>query len=127
MQPRRWCQGGSIPRSAPDLIRMLAFVAHYTRADGRAPQLGDADDGRFLPVRDYGLRDQSSHLHLFRQAGRVYQPSTRSAAYPDGGFYIMRAGNSTPPCAAGMLGFTAAGAMLTTICWHSSSRGRRHR
>lgn len=70
------------------LRRMLQFAADYTRPDGRAPQIGDADDGRYLPLGDYGA-DPRDHRHLFRQAGRA--PAAQGhAAYPDGGYYVMR-------------------------------------
>jgi uncharacterized heparinase superfamily protein len=80
------------PHLRPGIDRMLAFVADYTRPDGLAPQIGDADNGRLLPLDDYGLADQRSHRHLFGQARRPYTIATRSAAYPDGGFYVLRAG-----------------------------------
>jgi Heparinase II/III-like protein/Heparinase II/III N-terminus len=73
------------------LDRMLGLVRDYTRPDGLAPQIGDADDGRFLPLGEYGA-DPRDHRHLFSQAGRAFEPATESAAYPDGGFYIMRGG-----------------------------------
>jgi hypothetical protein len=72
---------------------MLAFVADYTRPDGLAPQVGDADDGRYLPLGDYGRADPRSHLHLFAQAHRRYVPGAAHAAYPDGGYWIMRGGD----------------------------------
>ncbi len=71
------------------LEKMLDFVAAYTRADGLAPQIGDNDDGRFLPLGEYGT-DYRSHLHLFRQAGRPYEPAGNSARFPAGGYYAMR-------------------------------------
>ena len=71
------------------LDRMLDFVAAYTRPDGLAPQVGDNDDGRFLPLGDYG-RDYRSHLHLFSQAFRPYEPASRSLEFPAGGYYTMR-------------------------------------
>ncbi len=74
------------------LDRMLDFVAAYTRPDGLAPQIGDNDDGRFLPLGDYGA-DFRSHLHLFRQAARPYRPATDSAAFAAGGYYVMRHGD----------------------------------
>ena len=82
---------------APDwyrerLERMLGFVRDYTRPDGLAPQIGDADDGRFLPLGDYGA-DPRDHRHLFAQSGVQFEPATVSAAYPDGGFYILRRGD----------------------------------
>jgi Heparinase II/III-like protein/Heparinase II/III N-terminus len=86
-----------LPGQLPDWYRgrlelMLAFVTSYTRPDGLAPQIGDADDGRFLPLDDYGLADPRDHLHLFRQADRPYEASNESSAYPAGGFYVIRAG-----------------------------------
>ncbi len=66
--------GALTDRYRERLDRMLAFVADYTRPDGLAPQIGDADDGRFLPLGDYGRADPRSHLHLFGQAGRDLRP-----------------------------------------------------
>ncbi len=71
------------------LAKMLEFAAAYTRPDGLAPQVGDNDDGRFLPLGEYG-GDYRSHLHLFRQARRRYEPLAASAQFPAGGYYVMR-------------------------------------
>ena len=65
---------------------MHAFTRDYTRPDGLAPLVGDEDSGRFLPLGDYG-GDPRSHAHLGAGAG------TASAAYPGGGYYVMRQGN----------------------------------
>lgn len=75
------------------LGRMLDFTAAYTRSEGLAPQIGDNDDGRFLPLGEYGRTDFRSHLHLFRQASRPYQPPDHSQAFPKGGYYTMRHGD----------------------------------
>lgn len=75
---------------AERLEKMLDFVAAYTRPDGLAPQIGDNDDGRFLPLGEYGRTDFRSHLHLFSQASRPYEPATRSADFPAAGYYTMR-------------------------------------
>ncbi len=87
-----------LPGSFPDWYRerldlMLGFVAHYTRPDGLAPQIGDADNGRLLPLEDYASTDFRSHLHLFRQARRPYTPATSSAAYRAGGYFVVRGGD----------------------------------
>jgi hypothetical protein len=84
-----------VPDRLPDWYRkrlatMLEFVADYTRPDGLAPLIGDADDGRFLPLGDYVSADQRSHRHLFEQAGKAYVPAQGDAAYGSGGFYIGR-------------------------------------
>jgi hypothetical protein len=73
------------------LDEMLGFVADYTRPDGLSPQVGDADDGRFLPLADYGRADPRRHLHLFAQARRPCRVGTAHAAYPDAGYWVMRA------------------------------------
>jgi hypothetical protein len=73
------------------LDRMLDFVADYTRPDGCAPQIGDWGLWRFLPLADYCAGRPGSHLHLFSQAGRSYRPARGHAAYPLGGYYVMRA------------------------------------
>jgi hypothetical protein len=83
-----------VPGAIPDWYRerlelMLGFVRDYTRPDGLAPQIGDADDGRFLPLGDYGA-DPRDHRHLFAQAGKAFEPATGSSAYPDGGFIVLR-------------------------------------
>jgi Heparinase II/III-like protein/Heparinase II/III N-terminus len=91
------------------LDRMLGFVADYTRPDGLAPQIGDADDGRLLPLGDYAAAEQRSHLHLFGQAGRIYQPATRSAAYRHGGFYILRGGDLYAAVRCGDVGIYGRG------------------
>jgi hypothetical protein len=71
------------------LERMLDFVSDYTRPDGLAPQIGDADDGRFLPLGGYGA-DPRDHRHLYTQAGRRRREGRGHAAYPHGGWYVMR-------------------------------------
>jgi hypothetical protein len=76
------------------LDSMLAFTRDYTRPDGLAPQIGDADDGRFLPLGDYARLDPRDHRHLFAQADRAYVPARTSAAYPEGGFFVLRAGGT---------------------------------
>jgi heparinase II/III-like protein len=71
------------------LQRMLAVVRGYTRPDGLAPQIGDADDGRFLPLGGYGA-DPRDHRHLFAQAGEPFTSATKSSAFREGGFYVLR-------------------------------------
>jgi uncharacterized heparinase superfamily protein len=84
---------GAVSRDDREVIdRMVEFVRNYTRLDGLAPQVGDADDGRLLPLGEYGA-DPRSHLHLFRQWGLEYAPATTHAAFPEGGYWIIRSGS----------------------------------
>jgi hypothetical protein len=81
---------GALPASHHRrVMQMLMFTRDVTRPDGLAPSVGDSDDGRFLPLSDYGA-DPRSHLHLFDQAQVAYSPTTSSAAYRSAGFYVMR-------------------------------------
>jgi hypothetical protein len=92
MQAAEVLAPGSVgPGERARLDAMLQFTADYTRPDGLAPQIGDADDGRFLPLADYGRADPRSHRHLFEQARRPHEPAEGHAAYPRGGYWVMRA------------------------------------
>jgi hypothetical protein len=116
-------QDDAVPRECWDrLARMMEFVAAYTKPDGRAPLIGDADDGR---IQKLGPQDLNDHRYLLstaaarlaradlkQAAGRFWEESywmlgpegaaafdrlppvpapPRSAAFPNGGFYVLRA------------------------------------
>jgi heparinase II/III-like protein len=76
--------GAIAPARRERVEAMLRFAGDYTRPDGLAPQIGDNDDGRFLPLTDYGRADPRSHAHLDPPAGEGH------AAYPAGGWWVMR-------------------------------------
>jgi Heparinase II/III-like protein/Heparinase II/III N-terminus len=88
---------------------MLDFVSDYTRPDGLAPQIGDADDGRFLPLGDYGA-DPRDHRHLYKQAGRRWREGAGHVAYPQGGWYVMRHGGMWAIVRCGDVGLGGIGA-----------------
>jgi hypothetical protein len=88
---------------------MLAFVSDYVRPDGLAPQMGDADDGRFLPLGSYGA-DPRDHRHLYAQAGRDWREAQTHAAYPSGGWYVMRHGPLWAIVRCGDVGLEGIGA-----------------
>ena len=50
---------------------MVDYVAHYTKPDGLAPQIGDNDDGRLQILGDYDA-DRRDHRHLLAVAGCVF-------------------------------------------------------
>jgi len=70
--------------------QMLRFTRDVTRPDGLVPLVGDSDDGRLLPLGDYGT-DPRDHAHLFRH-GVDPGPPALAAAYRDAGFYVQRRG-----------------------------------
>lgn len=101
---------GALPdRYRERLDRMLEFVADTTRGDGLTPQMGDADDGRYLPLGDYGAGDQRDHAHLFAQAERPAWRGSGCAAYPDGGWWVIRAGELFAVVRCGDVGIYGAG------------------
>ena len=115
-----------VPGSLPDWYRerlelMLDFVRDYTRPDGLAPLIGDADDGRFLPLGDYGA-DPRDHRHLFAQAGRSYEPADRERRLSRRRLLRpARAAASTRSSAAATSGATGEEATATTTSSRSSS------
>ena len=105
------------------LDAMLQFASDTTRPDGLAPQVGDADSGRFLPLGDYGRPEFRSHLHLFRQASRPRPRARGHVAYPDGGFYVMRHGELWAVVRCGDVGLGGDGGhahndqLAFELCW----------
>jgi heparinase II/III-like protein len=111
--------GVDVPALARErLARMFDFVLAYTRPDGTFPQIGDNDDGRLAGVDDEPVGSHRRHLavggamlhrpELLDAAGDALEtavwligahvlempstpPTLASAAFPDGGFYVMRA------------------------------------
>ena len=64
------CAGETLPADYRErLARMLEFTAAYTRPDGSAPQWGDNDDGRLLPLSGYGADGPHDHRHLLAVGG----------------------------------------------------------
>ncbi len=110
------CPGALSSDYRERLELMLEFVGDYTRPDGLAPQIGDADDGRFLPLGDYGA-DPRDHRHLYAQAGRRRRGDAQQngrrhghAAYPEGGWYVMRHGELWAIVRCGDVGLGGIGA-----------------
>ncbi len=120
------------------LEKMCEFVLSYTKPDGLAPQIGDGDNGRLHMLTGYGQCDARDHRHLLAVGGMLFargewqvaagpwqmesvwfggrgvetgagrSAPPASAAFPDGGFYILRAQddyallNCNPPAAGGI-------------------------
>src|SRR5262249_24776732 len=53
---------------------MVDYVAHYTKPDGRAPQIGDNDDGR-LQILGHHEGDRREHRSILAIAACVYDDS----------------------------------------------------
>ena len=121
------------------LIKMLEFIAHYTKPDGTAPLVGDADDGRLVILEENkDLNDHRHHLStgavlfknsLFKkQAGKFHEESLwllgtdgkkqfqkqkseelKSMGFHDGGFFISRNKNNYLFADCGGLGLRGLG------------------
>lgn len=114
----RLAAGQAVPAPyAERLVAMARFTAAYCRPDGTSPHWGDADDGRALPL---GMQSLGDHRYLVGLTGLTFEdgqlmrmpwgegdeiawycgmkaldrpPSSHepgSAAFPDGGVYILR-------------------------------------
>lgn len=120
------------------LLAMSRFVAAYMRFDGSSPLWGDADDARTLPFEGQALGDHryligmagvafndkdlisgfggslSELIWIFGPRKAASLPVTpsepmTSAAFPDGGVYVMRHGNSHVFIDCGPLGLAGRG------------------
>jgi uncharacterized heparinase superfamily protein len=131
--------GLGVPAPYRERVRAMALVAaHATRDDGTTPLLGDADDARALPLGgqalgdhrylagivaaawdDDELRDAFSGSRsevawlLGVQAARSLPQRDRSplgsAAFPDGGLYVLRGGGDHILVDCGPVGLAGRG------------------
>jgi len=132
--------GESVPEAAwRRLERMLEYVAAYTKPDGHAPLIGDADDGR---VQKLGLQPINDHRYLlavgaerfsrtdFKQTAARFWPEafwlrgpaasdrfaatpaaagTVSRAFPDGSVFVLQAPDSHLVVDCGEVGMNGRG------------------
>ncbi|MEO7133240.1 MAG: alginate lyase family protein, partial [Vicinamibacterales bacterium] len=128
------------PECRERLARMCDFVVAYTKPNGLAPLIGDADNGR---VHKLGLQELNDHRYLLSTASvycrsekwtgaadhfwdesfwmlgpdgaaafdalRPQRPSSASAAFPDGGFYVLRNAGSHVIVDCGEVGMRGRG------------------
>ena len=122
------------------LERMCEFVAAYTKPDGLAPLIGDADDGR---IQVLGTQRRNDHRYLLSTAAVVLSrgdlkaaadscwdetfwlagadapcrfaqlgapaAAPMSAAFPSGGFYVLRSAAAHLVIDCGEVGFGRRG------------------
>jgi hypothetical protein len=121
------------------LERMCEFVQAYTKPDGRAPLIGDADDGR---IQILGTQAIVDHRYLLSHAAIVFGrgdfktsahkcweetfwllgpdaperflrvsagPAPGSTAFPDGGFYVLRTADAHVVVDCGEVGMRGRG------------------
>ena len=54
------------------LEKMFEFVLYYTKPDGKAPQIGDNDDGRFFILNNYADWNGRDHRYLLAIGGELF-------------------------------------------------------
>jgi hypothetical protein len=74
--------GFRLPALRHRVHAMVGYVAHYTKPDGLAPQVGDNDDGRLQILGDYDA-DRRDHRHLLALGG---------CAFDDGALFALAGG-----------------------------------
>ena len=82
--------GEAVPAGARGrLRRMYEYVAAYTKPDGRAPLIGDADDGR---VQMLGTQPLGDHRYLLSTAAVTFGSAafkTAAGAFWDESFWLL--------------------------------------
>jgi len=102
------------------LGRMLEFVRWYTKPNGLAPQVGDADDGRLHILAGYGGWDPRDHRHLLAAGGAFLGRPELSAAGTGPGREealwllpeVPASPPASPPAPPGSRAFTESGIYL---------------
>jgi uncharacterized heparinase superfamily protein len=112
---------GPSPEYKSRLAAMMDFVAAYQTPEGLSPVVGDADDGRVLPLSD-GVVDPRDHRSLLSAAS----PETRSRSFPDAGFHVLRTPDQYLFVDAGPVGSRGTGGHGHNDClsfeWHAAGR-----
>ncbi|WP_084797804.1 alginate lyase family protein [Neobacillus mesonae] len=54
------------------LEKMCEFIMHYTKDNGLAPQIGDADNGRLHILSRFGTEEKRDHRHILGVAGEYF-------------------------------------------------------
>ncbi|HEX2166282.1 MAG TPA: alginate lyase family protein [Longimicrobiales bacterium] len=91
------------------LSKMHAFIGAYSQPDGRAPMIGDADDGRLHAMSAAALREPRRHALGLPPGHAVETPPDGSYSYPQGGFHVIRHGDDHAVIRCGRVGLHGAG------------------
>jgi hypothetical protein len=100
---------GGIPAEYERRLRaMYRFMEAYLPPSGEAPMIGDADDGRLHALSAVGFRYPRRHRLGLPDR---YRPAERAgaAAFRQGGFYVLRGGDSHAVVRCGAVGLNGAG------------------
>ncbi len=100
--------GGVDLRYDQRLRAMYAFIAACLPADGQAPLLGDADDGRLFAM-DAAAEDAPRRHALGLPDDWWPAGPPGPAAFPAGGFYVLRHGDDHCVVRCGAVGLRGAG------------------
>ena len=106
--------GGTPPDFRRSVGRMSEYAAHYLKPDGRAPQIGDNDDGRALVLGGHRLdrRDQRGLLGLAGAAlGEAALVRLAGDCWEDGLWLCGPRALAEAEAAAGATGVSVTGAV----------------
>lgn len=90
------------------LVGMRQFIESYLDGEGRAPLIGDADDGRLHQLCAQAARSPRLHRPGL-PARRALPGAPASLAYREGGFYVLRHGMARCVVRCGAVGLAGAG------------------
>ena len=125
----RQVHGLDVPEPYVDRLQKMArFTEAYTGPDGLAPLWGDADDGRALPLGGQDVSDHGSFPVLVARLAGARAPGNaegawlagpdavaaaknepRSAAFADGGAFVLRGGSDHVFVDCGPVGLAGRG------------------
>jgi hypothetical protein len=91
------------------LERMHAFIGAYLQPDGRAPMIGDADDGRLHALSAASLGEPRRHALGLPPRFAIEAPGDGAHAFPLGGFFVLRHGTDHAVVRCGPVGLRGAG------------------
>lgn len=101
-RPERWTAA-----HAARMDGMYDFVRAYLQPDGRAPMIGDSDDGRLHLLDASTLPDPRRHGGMLPRAG--VEPTLKSVLYRAGGFAVLAHGRDHCVVRCGPVGLRGAG------------------
>jgi hypothetical protein len=106
---RRNVEGFDARRYDAKLERMHRFMGIYLQPDGRAPMIGDADDGRLHVLSAASLAEPRRHGLGLPGRHAVTQPARGAWSFPRGGFHVLRHDGDHAVIRCGPVGLRGAG------------------
>jgi hypothetical protein len=91
------------------MAQLHGFIGCYLQPDGRAPMIGDADDGRLHAVSATSLGEPRRHALGLPPRHAVVPAPDGAHSFPAGGFHVLRHGGHHAVIRCGPVGLKGAG------------------